>query len=68
MKLISATKWILVNILKSRNFLIKKIKGRQINERDLAIKEQGLIQDSLNKEISTLRNELQRALEEVRKR
>jgi len=38
--------------------------GRQINERDLAIKEQGLIQDSLNKEISTLRNELQRALEE----
>ena len=39
--------------------------GRQINERDLALKEGNLVQDSLNKEISALRNELQRALEEV---
>ena len=31
----------------------------------MALKESNLVQDSLNKEISALRNELQRALEEV---
>ena len=31
----------------------------------MALKEGNLVQDSLNKEISALRNELQRALEEV---
>ena len=42
------------------------IKVRQMHERDLAIKEASLIKDNLNVEISTLRQELQLSLEEVR--
>ena len=37
-----------------------------MHERDLAIKEASLIKDNLNVEISTLRQELQLSLEEVR--
>ena len=39
-----------------------------MHERDLAIKEASLIKDNLNVEISTLRQELQLSLEEVRNR
>ena len=37
-----------------------------MHERDMAIKEASLIKDNLNVEISTLRQELQLSLEEVR--
>ena len=47
-------------------FKIKPMKVRQMHERDLAIKEASLIKDNLNVEISTLRQELQLSLEEVR--
>ena len=46
--------------------MIEPIKVRQMHERDLAIKEASLIKDNLNVEISTLRQELQLSLEEVR--
>ena len=47
-------------------YKIEPIKVRQMHERDLAIKEASLIKDNLNVEISTLRQELQLSLEEVR--
>ena len=46
--------------------MIEPIKVRQMHERDLAIKEASLIKDNLNVEISTLRQELQLSLEEVK--
>ena len=36
-----------------------------MHDRELAIKESSLVKENLNKEISTLRHELQLALEEV---
>ena len=49
-------------------YTLEPIKVRQMHERDLAIKEASLIKDNLNVEISTLRQELQLSLEEVRNR